>query len=115
MITQKNYPIIFLIPLSADVEYTPHDTVVTSESWNSGHSENYENILTVRAWNFLQNGIQNFVIRCIHSWKIALQKSKIQYFWKKKYQKKALKALKGLKAQKQQRCPRPANRISALK
>ena len=29
-------------PLSANPEYTPHDTVVTSDSCNSGHSENYE-------------------------------------------------------------------------
>ena len=42
--------------------YTPHDTVVTSDSYNSEHSENYEmNLtLTVKPWNFLQNGIQNF-------------------------------------------------------
>ena len=28
--------------LSADVEYTPYDTVVASESSNTGHSENYD-------------------------------------------------------------------------
>ena len=27
----------------------------------------------VRPWNFLQNGIQNFVFWLIHSWEIALQ------------------------------------------
>ena len=45
----------------------------------------------VRAWNFLQNDIQNFVFWLIHSWEIALQVS----IFKKKPQKKAL-ALKGL-------------------
>ena len=29
-------------PLSANVEYIRHDTVVTSDSCNSGHNENYE-------------------------------------------------------------------------
>ena len=33
-------------PLTTNVKYTWHDTVVTSDSCNSGHSENYENFLT---------------------------------------------------------------------
>ena len=33
-----------LNPLSANVGYIRHDTVVTSDSCNSGHSENYEKI-----------------------------------------------------------------------
>ena len=51
------------------------DTVVTSDSYNSGHSENYEKILTF-SWmslSFLQNGIQNFVFWLIQSWEIALR------------------------------------------
>ena len=62
-------------PLTTNVKYTWHDTVVTSDSCNSGHSENYEIFwhFRVRAWNFIQNGIQNFVIWLIHSWEIALQ------------------------------------------
>ena len=47
----------------------------------------------VRAWNFQQNGIQNFVFWLIHSWGIALQSQIFDI--KKKAQKKAL-ALKGL-------------------
>ena len=47
----------------------------------------------VRAWNFLQNGIQNFVFWLIHSEKLRY-KVKFSIF-KKKAQKKAL-ALKGL-------------------
>ena len=35
---------IFLNPLSGNVGYIRHDTVVTSDSCNSGHSENYEKI-----------------------------------------------------------------------
>ena len=34
--------LIFFNPLSADVEYTPHETVDASDSCNSGHSENYD-------------------------------------------------------------------------
>ena len=48
----------------------------------------------VRAWNFLHNGIQNFVFWLIHSWEIALQ-SQIFDIFLKKAQKKAL-ALKVL-------------------
>ena len=33
-------------PLSANVGYIRHDTVVTSDSCNSGHSENYKKTLT---------------------------------------------------------------------
>ena len=33
---------LFFNPLSDDVEYTPHDTVVASDSCKSGHSKNYE-------------------------------------------------------------------------
>ena len=33
-------------PLSAIVGYIRHDTVVTSDSCNSGHSQNYEKLLT---------------------------------------------------------------------
>ena len=33
-------------PLSTNEENTPHDTVVTSESCNSEHSENMKKILT---------------------------------------------------------------------
>ena len=35
-----------LNPLSANVGYIRHDTVVTSDSCNSGQSENYERLLT---------------------------------------------------------------------
>ena len=49
------------IPLSANVRYIRHDTVITS-SCNSGHSENHEKIWHFRltVWNFLQNGLQAF-------------------------------------------------------
>ena len=43
-----------------------HMTTVTLDSCNSGHSENYEKIGII-TWNFLQNGIDNFVIQLIHS------------------------------------------------
>ena len=36
---------VVINPLSASVEYTPHDTVVTLDSCNSGHSEDYEKML----------------------------------------------------------------------
>ena len=48
----------------------------------------------VRAWNFLQNGIQNFVFWLIYSWVIALQR---QIFDIKKRPKKKALAFKGLK------------------
>ena len=35
-----------LNPLNANVVHIRHDTVVTSDSCNSGYSENYEKILT---------------------------------------------------------------------
>ena len=81
----------FLNPLSTNVEYTPHNTVVTSDSCNSGHVENYEKNwhFRRRAWNFLQNGIQNFS-------KIPEKLCyKFSIFFKKKSPKKAL-VLKGL-------------------
>ena len=63
---------------------TPWNDTVTSDSCNSGHSENYEKRhFWVRAWNFLQNGIQNFVIWFIHSWEIALQSQNIVIICKK--------------------------------
>ena len=41
-----------LNPLSANVGYIRHDTVVTSDSCNSGHSENYEKLLTFSCKSF---------------------------------------------------------------
>ena len=41
------------------MEYSPHDTVVTSDRCNSGHSEDYENILTF-SYKSLKLIIQNF-------------------------------------------------------
>ena len=80
--------------------YTPQDTMVASDSCNSGHSESYESFwhFRLRAWNFPQNGIQNFVIWLIHSWEIALQ-SQIFNIFEKDDQKQAL-TLKGLRADK---------------
>ena len=61
-------------PLSANEVYSRDDTVVTSNSCNSAHSENY-NICKIEivSLNFLENGIQNIVVCLIHSWEIALQ------------------------------------------
>ena len=42
----ERYGKCFVNPLSANVGYIRHDTVVTSDSCNSRHSENYDNILT---------------------------------------------------------------------
>ena len=89
----------FLSPLSANIGYIRHDTVVTLDSCNSGHCENYENIFwhfRVRAKNFLQNGIQIFIFWLIHSWEIAFSFSlHFRYFFRKA--KKVLtKVYKGL-------------------
>ena len=46
-----------LNPLSGKHEYIRHDTVVTSDSCNSGQNQNYD-YFCVRAWNFLQNDIK---------------------------------------------------------
>ena len=70
-------------PLNANVEYTPHGIVVTSDSCNSGHREHYESY-------FYKMIYQSFVIRLIHSWE-----SQIFNILEKKRPKKAL-ALKGL-------------------
>ena len=71
-ITNLYYFILYTFnPLSVHHEYIRNDTVVTSDSCNSGHSENWH--FLVRAWNFLQNGVQNFVFWLIQSWEIALQ------------------------------------------
>ena len=43
----------------------------------------------LRVWHFLQNGIQYFVFRLIHSCEIALQSKIFDIFWKKKRLKKA--------------------------
>ena len=63
-----------MIPWSLRTAITPDTVKIMKNFWH----------FCVRAWNFLQNGIQNFVFWLIHSWEIALQS-----------QKKAL-ALKGL-------------------
>ena len=42
----KFFRFFFLNPLSANVGYIRHDTVVTSDSCYSGHSQNYEKCLT---------------------------------------------------------------------
>ena len=67
---------------------------MTPSSLPAAALHNYPNTVKImkkktfsRAWNFLQNGIQIFVIRLIHSWEIALES---QYFLKKKPLKKAL-------------------------
>ena len=39
----------FYNPLNANVQYTQHDTVVTSDSCNSGHSQNYEKTFDIFA------------------------------------------------------------------
>ena len=43
-------------------------------------------------WNFLQNGIQNFVIRLFHSWEIALQSQIFNILKKKNPTKKRVKS-----------------------
>ena len=65
---------------------TRNDTMITSDSSNSGHFEKND--------IFVQNGIQNFVIRLIYSRESALQIFNIKKN-KKTNEKQAL-SLKGL-------------------
>ena len=41
------YLVCYFLTLSANVGYIRHDIVVTSDSCNSGHSENYEKIFDI--------------------------------------------------------------------
>ena len=83
-------------PLTTNVKYTRHDTVVTSNSCNSGHSENYESFLTfsckslkfpTKWYTKLCNLVDPFLRNCV-------TKSNFQYL-KKNWPKKA-PVLKGL-------------------
>ena len=81
-------------PLSANVGYIRHDTVVTSDSCNSGHSENYENILTFSCKS-LKFSTKWYTKLCILVDPFLRNCVKFSIFFLKKAQKKAL-ALKGL-------------------
>ena len=74
-----------MTPWSLRTAVTPDTVKIMKDFWH----------FRVRAWNFLQNDIQNYVFWLIHSWEIALQSQIFDIFFKKA-QKKAL-ALKGLK------------------
>ena len=78
----ERYRLRKLSPLSANVGYIRHDTVVTSDKImkNFWH-------FRVRAWNFLQNSIQNFALWLIDSWEIALQSQIFDIFLKKAQKK----------------------------
>ena len=60
-------------PLSADVEYTLHETVVASDSFNSGHGRNSEkslifsckNLKFPMAYTKLCNSVDSFLRNCV--------------------------------------------------
>ena len=76
-------------PLSANVEYIRHDTVVTSDSCNSGHSENYEKILifSCKSLKFSTEWYTKFCILVDPFLRNCVTKSNFRYF-KKKAQKR---------------------------
>ena len=92
------YPCSAIInPLSANVGYIRHDAMVTSDSCNSGHSENYEISLTFscKSLKFSTKWYTKLCILVDPFLRNCVAKSNFRYFFKKK-PKKAL-ALKGLR------------------
>ena len=92
-----NFTSFFFNPLSANVGYIRHDIVVTSDSCNSGHSENYENLLTFscKSLKFSTKWYTKLCILVDSFLRNCVTKSNFRYFFFKA-QKKAL-ALKGLR------------------
>ena len=66
------WSILHMTPWSLRTAVTPDTVKIWKKNWH----------FRVRAWNFLQNGMQNFVIRLIHSWEMALQCQNFNIFGK---------------------------------
>ena len=74
-----------LNPLSANVGYIRHDTVVTSDSCNSGHSENYERCSQI-LWKRIKFATKWYTELCIlvdTFLRNCVTKSNFWYFLKK--------------------------------
>ena len=86
-------------PLSANHEHIQNDTVITSDSCNSGHSENYEQILTF-SYKSLKFSTKWYTKLCIlvdPFLRNCVAKTNFRSFFLKKGNKKKALALKGLK------------------
>ena len=70
-------------PLSANVGYIRHDTVVTSDSCNSGHSQNYVEILkfSCKSLKFSSNWYTKLCILVDPFLRNCVTKSNFRYFF----------------------------------